>query len=222
MEQLSGSLAHELNQPLGAILNYADGAAELIERGKATLANISPAVRGISDEAKRAGEITRWLRTLVRDSEPRLSPVDINSLIERSVQLLNHEVRPLEVAVRTELAGDLPKVTGDNVGIIQVLLNLLRNGVEAMRSEKASGSALRVVSYRDGDFVRVDVVDGGCGWPDGKMAQMFEPFFTTKRDGMGIGLSICRSVIGKCGGELTGKANAERGMTFSFTLCVAK
>jgi PAS domain S-box-containing protein len=222
MEQLSGSLAHELNQPLGAILNYADGAAELIERGKATLANISPAVRGISDEAKRAGEITRWLRTLVRDSEPRLSPVDINSLIERSVQLLNHEVRPLEVAVRTDLAGDLPKVTGDNVGIIQVLLNLLRNGVEAMRSEKASGSALRVVSYRDGDFVRVDVVDGGCGWPDGKMAQMFEPFFTTKRDGMGIGLSICRSVIGKCGGELTGKANAERGMTFSFTLCVAK
>jgi C4-dicarboxylate-specific signal transduction histidine kinase len=181
---------------------------------------ISPAIHAISTEAKRAGEIIRWVRSLVRNPEACSLPVEINSLVAEALRLLRHEVRPLGVTVQMELAESLPKVIGDGVGIIQVLLNLLRNAVEAMRSQKASGSVLTVKSSLCGTFVHVDVIDQGCGWPEGKSDQMFEPFFTTRSDGMGMGLPICKSIVAECGGELTGRPNPGGGMTFGFALRV--
>ncbi len=145
-------------------------------------------------------------------------PLHINALVRESLNLLDHEIRSRAIRVKKKLEDPLPLVVADQVEIMQVLMNLMRNAVESMAVDGARGKELLLTTAREGQFVRTEVIDSGCGWPAGKLDHMFEPFFTTKPNGMGVGLSICRSIISSCGGELTGRVNPAGGAIFSFML----
>jgi C4-dicarboxylate-specific signal transduction histidine kinase len=218
--QIASGFAHELNQPLSAILNYAAGAIELINRGEDSMDRIASGVRAVAGEAKRAGKIIQWMRSFVRKQEPSPTPVDINALIREGVRLLDHELRQAKISTRLSL-GSQSTVNADSVQIIQVLVNLIRNSIEAIQADAAAASELSISSSTQGDWVKVAVKDRGCGLPAEHLNELFNPFFTTKPTGMGLGLAICRDIIAGCGGELAGAMNPDGGMTFSFTLPAA-
>ena len=219
MGELSGSLAHELNQPLAAVLFNAQAAQLLLTQDGADPNELQEILREIVEENKRAGEVIRRLRALLRKGETQLEPLDINELVNRVLSLMRSDFINHHVVVRTEVTPDLPAVDGDDVQLQQVLLNLLVNGCDAMAEVKAIERRLLVrTGLTDGEVVSVSVADQGCGIPHEKMERIFEPFFTTKAQGMGLGLAVCRTIISAHGGKLWATNNAGYGATFQFTL----
>jgi PAS domain S-box-containing protein len=219
--EMAAGLAHELNQPLGAILNHAGVALEASYGAESSPALITDSLEDIASESKRAGEIIRRLRDFVRKQRPRFSPIQVNELIRDSLELLSAELRAARVRWELDLAPRLPEAMADDVQVEQVLINLLRNGIEAMEDVPAPRRMLRVITDApDPSTVRVRVIDSGAGTDPQTLASMFNAFFTTKPDGMGMGLAITRSIIEAHGGHIRATPNPDNapGLTLEFTL----
>jgi len=217
LNEISGSLAHEINQPLGAILNNAEAARVLLSRAQDKPGEIPEIIDDIIQAAKRAGDVVRKLRQLVRKADEPFEPLPINTLIGDILSLLHGSLVMNKVALSLELKPDLPNIRGDRVRLQQVLMNLVMNALDAMRE-----SPLRILTVRSAldapDMVTVSVSDTGPGIAEAQRAMVFQPFFTTKKDGLGLGLSICRSIITEHGGRIWEEANPGGGATFSFSL----
>ena len=220
--QMSSQIAHELSQPLTAINGLSTALVKLVERGSAGTEEVRETLREISGQAKRAREIVIRLRDFVRRSEIRYIAIDMNETIRTVVRLANIEARHQGIRVELVLAEDLPEVSADRVLIEQVLLNLVRNAVDAMEAVPADARHLRIASAApDGARVQVTVTDNGAGLTDELIPSLFEPFFTTKDDGMGMGLAITRSIVQAHEGELEVHNNPDAGASFRFTLPTA-
>ncbi|HYC22427.1 MAG TPA: PAS domain S-box protein [Candidatus Bathyarchaeia archaeon] len=222
--EMAAGLAHELNQPLSAIASYASGCARRIRSGAGDPGELLAVVEQISEEALRGGEIIRRLKELVQKRDLRREPVDVNSLVHDVVHLVESDVRQGDVAVQLELAERLPRPGADRIQVEQVLLNLVRNALESMHQcGNGHGAGPRAeLSIRtaqlDGDTIELRIRDSGSGVPEDLAERIFEPFFSTKAEGLGMGLSISRSIIEAHGGRLWATINEDAGTTFHVTL----
>jgi len=217
--ELSASLAHELNQPITAIVSSANACARWLARVPPELDEARELASKIARDGTRAGELIQRLRALYKkDTELRRDPVDLNVLASEIAALLRSEATRRSVSLRTDLAPSLPELRADRVQLQQVLLNLMLNGIEAMNP---SGGVLLVRSgLREDGQVCVAVSDTGVGLSGEAAERLFEPFFTTKAQGTGMGLAISRSIIESHRGRLWAVPNEPRGATFQFTLPV--
>jgi two-component system, LuxR family, sensor kinase FixL len=220
--ELSGSIAHELSLPLGAILSNAQAAQRILANGKADLAEVSEILNDIVSEDKRASEVIRRLRLWLKKGELQQHPLRINKVVKDVLKLIRSDLINQKVTVETELAGNLPTVSGDPVQLQQVLLNLVVNACDSMAGGDISQRRLIIrTNIEDGSSAVVaSVTDPGTGIPEERMEQIFEPFFSTKEKGMGIGLSVCRTIIAAHRGKLWAANNLDRGATFYFSLPV--
>jgi signal transduction histidine kinase len=217
--EMAAGLAHEINQPLAAIVSYATGCLVRIESGTATVETLGAIVGEISDEAMRAGEVLRRIRDFSRNGTRRLERVDPNDLVRSALRLASGDARRLEVSVSVDLRPETSPVEVDRVQVEQVILNLLRNAFEAMDDPARDDRRLRVETTMPAPgIVEVAVGDSGAGVPPAARAQLFDPFFTTKRDGLGLGLAISRRIVEAHGGRLWSTPNRDRGTTFRFSL----
>ncbi len=214
MNEVSSSLAHEINQPLGAILNNASAAKIMLGEGHEDIGEI---LSDIGQDARRAGDIIRRIRGMVRRGEVQLEPLHMNSLIEEILALVRGAVSMKEVSIRLDLKPDLALIKGDGIRLQQVLLNLITNALDAM-----AGMPSKILTIRSAmeapDAVVVSVIDSGKGIDEAEMDAIFKPFHTTKRDGLGLGLAICRSIIEEHGGRIRAQNNPAGGAVFSFSL----
>jgi PAS domain S-box-containing protein len=217
--ELSGALAHELNQPLTSILSNAQAALRFLAREPLDVAELRDILQDIVDEDRRAGEVIRRLRALLRKGETPRQALDVNDVTSDVLRLARSELIGHGVTVTVQLTPGLPMVRGDRVALQQVLLNLIVNACDAMRLDEPLQRQLAVTTTLDGEgAVRVAIADRGAGIPADGMERVFEPFFTTKENGLGLGLVICRSIVAAHGGRLGASNNADRGATFWFTL----
>jgi len=220
MGEMASALAHELNQPLSAIASYTTGCLNLLDAGGAAPAELRTALAKAAQQAQRAGQIIRRVHEFVRKRDPTRSPVRINGAVEEAVGFAEAEARKRQVRLTLALGGGDPLLQADPVLIQQVLLNLIRNGMDAMAATPLPERDLHVATARDGPAVTVSVADRGCGLSPEVTQQMFSPFFTTKPGGMGMGLHICRSIMETHGGRVWAEPNPGGGTTFSFSLPV--
>ncbi|HEY7091320.1 MAG TPA: ATP-binding protein [Tepidisphaeraceae bacterium] len=210
--ELSASLAHELNQPLTAILSNAQAAQEFLANGAPDLDEVRGILKDIVDEDRRAGEIIRRLRLLFRKGQVQFEAIDLNELVLEVLKLMNSNLVNHGVAVHTELKSSLPRVSGDRVQLQQVLINLIVNASDAMAGEEIPDRQLSVSTRYDGtNGVDLCVADTGCGIRTDPLDQIFEPFHTTKPNGMGLGLAVCRTIISAHAGKLWATNNPDRG-----------
>ena len=217
--QLAAALAHELNQPLTAILNYSNALSEMIDWDKVEQGKVVQEILSkVSEQSERAGEIIRRLRGFVEKREPNRAVEDLNQVVKDAIGLGLVGAASHNIKVSIELGRDLPQVSLDKVQIQQVLINLLRNAAEAMG--EAPRRELAIETGCEEEFVAVSIADTGPGLPDAIRKRLFEPFVTTKQTGLGIGLSICRTIIEAHGGRLWAEANNAGGATFRFRLPV--
>jgi signal transduction histidine kinase len=219
MGELAASIAHEVNQPLAAIVANGNACLRWLRRAEPDLDEAQTAVERIVRDGRRAGDIISRIRALSKQTSTEKESLDVNGIIQEVVALVQAEVRRNRVALRTELADDLPRVLGDRVQLQQVLLNLMMNGIEAMRRVEDRPREL-VIRTQKGDESQVSVAvqDSGMGLESANMDRIFDAFYTTKREGMGMGLSISRSIVENHGGRLRAAANKGPGATFEFTL----
>jgi PAS domain S-box-containing protein len=217
--ELAASIAHEINQPLAAIVTNAQVCLRWLMRDVPNLEEAREAAKYIARDGKRAGDVISRIRALVRNTGSEKAPQDINQAIDEVVHFTEDEALRKGVALRTELAGDLPFVLGDRVQLQQVLLNLIINGMEAMSSVANGVRELLVYSrLYESNQVLVGVQDSGIGIEPENLKKIFDPFYTTKSQGMGMGLAICRSIVENHGGKLWASLNDGPGATFKFTL----
>jgi len=209
--QLSGALAHELNQPLTSISNNAEAARHLLRRRPVDLPEIDAALGDILTEDRRAAQVIRRLRDLLRRGETRVAPVDAAELVGEVLELSHGELIARGVSAKAIVGGELPLVLADRVQLQQVLLNLILNACEAMELVQARGRRLSLLVAADGSHVRFSVRDSGSGIPAPLIDHLFEPFVTTKREGLGLGLSISRTIVAAHGGRVWAENNADGG-----------
>lgn len=214
--QLSGALAHELHQPLTAILGNAEAALRMIDGGQADVAELKEILGDIVNDDVRAGQVIYRLRALLEKRDILRRPVDLNATVREVLELAKNELVTRQVQVGTALDGEAPAVMADRVQMQQVLLNLLINACEAMSSlPVASRKVALATRFRPEDScVEVTISDSGCGIPSGDLERIFQPFVTTKSGGMGMGLAICRSVAESHRGQLWAENGAVGGATF--------
>ncbi|WVT08036.1 PAS domain-containing protein (plasmid) [Sinorhizobium chiapasense] len=217
LAELSASLAHEVNQPLAAIVASSHACHHWLSAEPPNVERAKITAERIIRSAGSAADVISRIRALFRPAAQDRSPEDVNHLIGEVCRLMAGEIAAKDVRIRTNLEPDLPPVALDRVQVQQVLVNLIRNGIEAMDAVVDASRALQIRSCRDGlNAIRVEVRDAGTGFKDAERA--FEPFFTTKPHGMGMGLSICRSIIDSHGGRLWSADNQTHGATVAFTL----
>jgi PAS domain S-box-containing protein len=217
LNEISGSLAHEINQPLCAILNNAEVARTLLSREQDKQEDIPEILGDIIQDAKRAGDVVSKLRRLVKKGDEPFELLPINALIDDVLALLHSSLAMYKVTLRLDLKPDLPNISGDRVRLQQVMLNLVTNALDSMKETPS-----RILTVRSAmaaqDIITVSVSDSGPGIPEARRASLFKPFFTTKKDGLGLGLSICRSIIEEHGGRIWEDDDPGGGATFSFSL----
>lgn len=221
--QMAAGLAHELNQPLGAILNYASVCLEQTESRKDLPPMLLEAMGEIMNETRRIGGIISRLRSFVRKQKPKAVPVDVNALVDESMNLLGFELLHKGIRPRLSLAEPSPMVLADPIHLEQVLVNLVYNALEAMDAMDQEEQSLTVQTklIADGALLELSVIDNGPGVAPEHMSRLFEAFFTTKSHGLGMGLNICRTIIESHGGRLDADRNPQGGMRFYFTLPLA-
>ncbi|MBR0697365.1 ATP-binding protein [Bradyrhizobium lablabi] len=216
--ELAGSIIHEINQPLTGIITSAEACVRWLSRSPEGLAEASRSVSRVIEQVHRASDIVAGLRTLVREAQFRLTDVQINEAIEEIFVLLKRDLEQSAVALRSKLDQTLPMVKADKVQIQQVLLNLVRNAIEAMNSVDGRARILTVSSIEAGDHVCVRISDTGVGFDEDGKRRLFDALYTTKAGGLGLGLSICRKIITVHGGQLWVEDSPAHGATFAFTL----
>ena len=218
--ELSGSIAHELSLPLSAILSNAQAAQRILANGEADRTELREILNEIISEDKRAGEVIQRLRQWLKKGETRQHSLQINEVVQDVLKLIRSDLINQKVAADCKLTPNLPTVTGDPVQLQQVLLNLMVNACDAMANGNTPERRLliRTGIENGSNAVTVSVTDGGGGIQEEKIEQIFEPFFTTKAKGMGLGLSVCRTIIAAHRGRLWATNNADRGATFRFSL----
>jgi C4-dicarboxylate-specific signal transduction histidine kinase len=220
--ELSGSLVHELSQPLTAILSNAHAAQLLLEHSEPDLHQLRDILGDITADDERAGEVIRRLRQLLKRGEVQFQPLRVNELVEEVLKLLRSELLDRGVTVQTKLAPKLPVLQADRVQLQQVLINLVTNACDAMADMPRAARALTVRTELYGDdVVLISVCDAGTGIAEGKLEQVFEPFFSSKANGMGLGLSISRTIVNAHGGRLRAEHNPVRGAMFHLMLPVS-
>ena len=221
MGEMASSLAHELNQPLSAIANYCMGSVNRLKSGDYRREDILAAMEKASAQAERAGKIIRRTREFVKKSEPVRAPVALVEIVEEAIGFAEIEARKAAVAIQVSIPPDLPPVFADRIMVEQVVLNLVKNGIEAMQQTPPEVRTLNLAARLDGEgMVEVTVADRGCGMTDGQVERLYTPFFTTKAEGMGMGLNICRSIVEFHDGRLWVQPNPGGGSVFRFTLPV--
>jgi signal transduction histidine kinase len=215
--ELTASIAHEINQPLGAVVAYGSAALRWLNSQPPNLPEAREAISRSVNEADRASEVIARIRALLQHSSPQKNWLNVNEVIREVVALTNHEMVKLGVQWETDLAPDLPAILGDRVQLQQVMLNLIMNAIDAMNTTN-HGRHLYIRSKSSSQGVHVQVQDTGPGFSSTDSDRLFEPFFTTKRDGIGMGLSISRSIVDAHGGQLWGSPGSSGGAVFEFTL----
>jgi PAS domain S-box-containing protein len=219
MGELAASLAHELNQPLTAILSNAQAAQRFLALKPPDLEELHEILKDIVQDDSRAGEIIRRMRALVKKDELEFALLDLGNVVSDVVLLTHSDATLHNIRVLLEIKPNLPAVRGDKVQLQQVLLNLLLNAFDAVRNSPENERSVAVEADRDGaSMLKIAVHDRGIGLTGDEVAKIFQPFYSTKRDGLGMGLSICRSIVEAHGGRLWAENNFDRGATFYFTL----
>ena len=222
MGELTSSLAHELNQPLTAIRNYANAAQRFLSQSEPNLSKAREALEGIIRDDRRAVEVISRVRGLLKKEEPRYRPVHMNNVIQEILAFIRSDSVLEGLSIETEFAPELPAVLGDRVQLQQVLLNLILNAVDAMNKAKPDLRKLVIKTEKQEDRgVKVSVRDFGAGIDEAHRDKLFEPFYTTKPGGMGMGLAISERIIHAHGGSIWAENNPDGGATFYFTLPTA-
>jgi PAS domain S-box-containing protein len=217
--ELTASISHEVSQPLAAVVNAAAACRRWLDGGTPNLDEARSAVDWIVNEGNRASEVIRRIRALANKTDLEKVPLDINDVVKEVIALVQREMDSHQVSSRIELAPALPLILGDRVQVQQVIINLVMNGIEAMQSITDRPCELVIRSQQDETHrVLVTVTDSGVGISAENADRLFNAFFTTKSSGMGMGLSICRSIVEAHGGRLWATANVPQGATFQFTL----
>ncbi|HRP95292.1 MAG TPA: PAS domain S-box protein [Rhodocyclaceae bacterium] len=220
MGEMASTLAHELNQPLAAIASYNSGCLNRLADGDVDMAELGEIHHRIARQARRAGQIIRRVHDFVRRSEPKRELLDLNAVIREATGLLEADIRKRRMRVDTRLAERLPDVAADPVMIEQVLVNLVRNGMDAMAGNPRERRTIRITTAEEGGHVVVRVADQGPGIAPETARRLFEPFFSTKSEGMGMGLNICRSIAELHHGRLGFEPNPDGGTIFILSLPV--
>jgi C4-dicarboxylate-specific signal transduction histidine kinase len=219
--ELSASMAHELNQPLTAILSNSQAGSRFLAEPSPNVPEVREVLQDIAQDAKRANEVIRQMRKLVKKADLQFEVLDLTQVIHGVVRLLHSDMVVRKVQIVLDFQTELGPVRGDAVQLQQVLLNLLLNAFDAMKDISQSDGAVRIRTWQpNADAVQIEVSDRGPGIHPEKLARMFEPFQTTKPDGLGLGLSISRSIVEAHGGRLWVENNPDRGATFCFTIPV--
>jgi two-component system sensor histidine kinase DctS len=218
MGEMASVLAHEPNQPLSAIASYTTGCLNVLEAGTGSSAELKEALRKATAQTERAGRIIRRVHAFVRRSEPTRKVVGINGVVEEAVGFAESDARNRHVRVARRLTEEDTAVDADPLLLQQVVMNLLRNAMDAMAETPAESRQIDVTTRRAGSTVTVSVADRGCGISPEVERQLFEPFFSTKPEGMGMGLNICRSILELHRGRLWAEPNPAGGTVFSFSL----
>ena len=222
MGELAASIAHEVNQPLMAVVTNADTCLRWLEKDPPDLDEARQAAERTVSTGHRAADIVRSVRALARKSTPEMTVFDVNPAIADVLTLTRGEMQRYDVSLETELSAGLEPVLGDRGQVQQVILNLIVNGIEAMTAGMDRPRVLRISSRMAGSgSVLIAVADTGAGLDPAKVDCIFDPFFTTKPEGMGMGLSICRSIVEAHGGRLWASPNSPRGSIFQFTVPAA-
>jgi two-component system sensor kinase FixL len=220
---LVSEISHEINQPLHAIANYARAGLNVLERTPDnSRPNLAIWLKQIADQAKRAAEIIRRSSRFARKKSARRSTVDINELIRDCLRLENFDLRAHRIKLRCELADGLPSLVADSIQIQQVLVNLIRNAIEAMNDNAEVDRRLLVRSESVDGCVQISIKDNGMGMGAEQTEKLFEPFFTTKEEGMGMGLAVSQAIVEAHSGKLWAEPNPDRGVTFYLTLPVGR
>jgi two-component system sensor kinase FixL len=217
--EMATGLAHELNQPLYSIANYARGCINRLDSSSIEPSEVREIAAEIESEAERAAEIIRRLRRMVQKREPVQATIDINQTVEEACALAQADLVHHRVRLDRDLDKNIPETHGDDVQLQQVILNLLRNAVEAMRENAADDRMVRVSTQcLDGQVAQVSVRDRGMGIPADRLERVFDAFYTSNASGMGMGLAISRTIIESLGGRIWATNNADRGAGLHFTL----
>jgi C4-dicarboxylate-specific signal transduction histidine kinase len=220
--ELTVSIAHEVSQPLMAIVTDAAACLSWLSKDRLNIDEAIRAAERIERHGHRAGDVVKSIRAMTRKTTGSMARLDISAVIAETLDLLRSELRQNEISLETDLAPARLVVLGDRVQLQQVILNLIKNGIEAMDDPQHGSRALRVSSRLDGDSgLEVAVADNGGGFDPDTADSMFDAFFTTKPDGIGLGLSICRSIVEAHGGNLSARPNFPKGSVFCFKLPVA-
>ena len=216
--ELAAAVAHELNQPLTAVLSNAQAARRILAGASPCLDDVREILDDIIEQDKRAGEVIQRIRRILKKEEFDWLPVDLNAIVADVFGLLDNQAALGGVKLVSTLEPQLPRVRGDRVQLQQVVLNLVLNAIHAAASHPAGAPVVSIVSSRSGTAVRLAVADSGPGIPAKNMPRIFDPFFTTRSDGLGVGLSISRSIIQVHGGQLTAGNRASGGAEFAVML----
>ena len=219
---LSGAVAHELNQPLSAMMSNARAGLQFIARGSADGQEIKDILADIESDGRRAGEVIRHLRSLLRRGEAQAETVHLDQIIGQVLRLIHSDLVSQNIKVTHEPAVGVPAVSADPVQLQQVMLNLVANACDAMKGVNPRDRRISIaVAMRAPGRVRISVCDNGCGLPDDNSEHLFKPFVTTKRSGLGLGLSISRSIVDAHGGRIWAENNRDAGATFHIDLAAA-
>ena len=224
MGEITSSIAHEINQPLGSIVNYGNACLRLLKAGSADLTEIATALSAIVNDANRASAIIARIRALSKKAPPVMAALQVRELLADILPLVRHELTRRRIALKTVLPGDLSPILGDRIQLQQVLLNLVMNSIEAMKKVPEDQRQLFMEAQshvsEDKSFVLITVTDSGIGLTAEDLPKLFQTFYTTKAEGMGMGLAISRSIVEAHGGRLWVTPNTDLGATFQFTLPV--
>jgi PAS domain S-box-containing protein len=219
--EISASIAHEVNQPLAAIVANGEACLRFLAREKPDLHDVRGTVEWIVKDGNRAGDVIQRVRTLTKKTDTHRDAVDVNDAIDDAISLLQRELLAHRIALQRDLAEGLPSVLADRVQLQQVIINLIMNAIEAMHAVADRPRRLTIRSCQDAGHVVVAVRDSGAGFTAEGQDRLFDAFFSTKPGGLGLGLSVCRSIIEAHGGRLSASANADHGATFQFALPLA-
>lgn len=219
MGEMASGLAHELNQPLAAIVAYVDACQELVESGKMDNRQLAEVLQSVSGQAERAGQIIHRLRRMIKRNDPIRSSMSLNDAVREVAVLFEAEARQAGIMVELDLEEDLLEAAADFLQIQQVVLHLMRNGLEAMMENSRDDRKIKVATRQTPECeLEIAVSDLGNGLPRESSGRMFEPFFSTKPNGLGLGLSISRTIVEAHGGRIWMTPNSTRGVTARFTL----
>jgi len=221
MGELTAALAHELNQPLAAILSNAQAAQRFLANKKPDIDELREILSDIIKDDKRAGDVITKLRALLKRSEFQFTTLNINDVIREVIPLVRSDAVIKNISLSTELNDSIPIISGDRIQLQQVILNLILNGFEAMMNVDSRRLCICTVQ-EDQAVITVSVKDSGVGIDDKNIERLFKPFFTTKKEGMGMGLTINKAIVEAHGGHLCAKNNPDQGATFYFMLPICK